>query len=210
MPTSIISTSTLINNSSFLNEEDQEVGSSQENPTRLIQKKEHEYEADLGQSKWREIRITGTSSLEVVNTTEGIAQAISQFSLEFREYQKNQDLQWAELYSCLDKIESIATEARDASLDRAEAPPSPETIKGKAKEEQQPPPTRSSVPTYDLPKVQPIRFTPHSRSPSPMVRATRYSRVWSNSPPAARAPSPAPATNTIKLKAPEILKSTKA
>ncbi|KDN47422.1 hypothetical protein RSAG8_03562, partial [Rhizoctonia solani AG-8 WAC10335] len=94
-----------------------------------------------------EDQTTRTSSLEVVNTTEGIAQAISQFSLEFREYQKAQDQRWADLYTCLDKIESIAIEARDAALDHAQAPPSPETIKGKAKEEQQPPPTRSSIPT---------------------------------------------------------------
>ncbi|KDN35595.1 hypothetical protein RSAG8_11457, partial [Rhizoctonia solani AG-8 WAC10335] len=99
-----------------------------------------------------EDQTTGTSSLEVVNTTEGIAQAISQFSLEFREYQKAQDQRWADLYTHMDKLESIAIKARDAALDHAQAPPSPETIKGKAKEEQQPPPTRSSIPTYDMPK----------------------------------------------------------
>ncbi|KDN34087.1 hypothetical protein RSAG8_12824, partial [Rhizoctonia solani AG-8 WAC10335] len=99
-----------------------------------------------------------TKSIVVVNTIEGISQAITQMSLEFRTYQNLQDERWTTLQSLLDKIESITIEARDDSLDCAQAPPSPETIKGKAKEEQQPPIPRSSLSMFQLPKSDKQEF----------------------------------------------------
>ncbi|KDN41085.1 hypothetical protein RSAG8_07639, partial [Rhizoctonia solani AG-8 WAC10335] len=141
---------------------------------------------------------------------EGLAQAIASFSLEFREYKELQNQRWADALTRLEKIETIAIEARDASLDHAQIPPSPETIKGKQKEVQQSSRPSSSLPTFGIPrteqKVYPINLDSRPSSP---VRQPRFSRVRSPSPVAVRAPTPTATSQLIKLKAPDVLKSTK-